>query len=52
MLLAVDSTGNSCPGLYAAVGEEGWVRVGTSLALWGLLPLVVGWLRIERSEIA
>ncbi|HET6968159.1 MAG TPA: hypothetical protein VFI44_07770 [Ornithinibacter sp.] len=28
VLLAVDGTGTSCPGLYAAVGETGWVRVG------------------------
>lgn len=28
VLLAVESTGTSCPGLYAAVGEPGWVRVG------------------------
>jgi hypothetical protein len=28
VLLAVQGTGSSCPGLYAAVGETGWVRVG------------------------
>lgn len=28
VLLAVEVTGTSCPGLYAAVGETGWVRVG------------------------
>ena len=28
VLLAAEPTGNACPGLYAAVGEEGWVRVG------------------------
>jgi hypothetical protein len=28
VLLAVEATGNACPGLYAAVGEPGWVRVG------------------------
>lgn len=28
VLLALESTGTSCPGLYAAVGETGWVRVG------------------------
>ena len=31
---------------------QGWAQLGTSLALWLLLPLVLGWLRIERSEIA
>ena len=28
VLLAVQSTGTSCPGLYAAVGEPGSIRVG------------------------
>jgi hypothetical protein len=28
VLLALEGTGNDCPGLYAAVGEAGWVRVG------------------------
>jgi len=28
VLLAVRATGNSCPGLYAAVGEPGSIRVG------------------------
>ena len=31
VLLAVQVTGNSCPGLYAAVGEPGTVRVGDAL---------------------
>lgn len=28
VLLAVQTTGTSCPGLYAAVGEAGSIRVG------------------------
>jgi uncharacterized protein YcbX len=28
VLLAVEGTGNACPGLYAAVGEPGSIRVG------------------------
>lgn len=31
VLLAVEPTGNACPGLYAAVGEAGWVRVGDTV---------------------
>lgn len=31
VLLAVEATGNACAGLYAAVGEEGWVRVGDAV---------------------
>lgn len=30
---------------------QGWAQVATSLALWGVVPLVAGWVRIERSEI-
>jgi ABC-type transport system involved in multi-copper enzyme maturation permease subunit len=31
---------------------QGWVQVGTSALLWIVLPLIIGWVRIERSEIA
>ena len=31
VLLAVHSTGTSCPGLYAAVGEPGSIRVGDTV---------------------
>ena len=31
---------------------QGWVQVGTSAALWIVLPMVIGWIRIERSEIS
>ncbi|MGY2003772.1 hypothetical protein [Blastococcus sp. SYSU DS1024] len=37
------------------VGEldgQGWLQVGTSAVLWLLAPLVAGWLRVLRSEIA
>ena len=30
-LLAVQGTGNSCPGLYAVVGEPGSIRIGDSV---------------------
>lgn len=31
VVLAVEPTGNACAGLYAAVGAEGWVRVGDTV---------------------
>jgi ABC-type transport system involved in multi-copper enzyme maturation permease subunit len=31
---------------------QGWLQVATSAALWIALPMVIGWLRIERAEIA
>ena len=30
---------------------QGWAQLATSVAAWGLLPMVVGWIRIVRSEI-
>jgi hypothetical protein len=30
---------------------QGWLQVATSVALWGVVPMVAGWLRIQRSEI-
>ena len=30
---------------------QGWAQVATSVALWGLAPMVAGWIRIVRSEI-
>jgi uncharacterized protein YcbX len=33
VLLAVHATGNSCAGLYAAVGEAGGIRVGDRVEL-------------------
>lgn len=34
VLLAAEGTGTSCPGLYAAVGEAGWLRVGDVVESW------------------
>jgi ABC-2 type transport system permease protein len=28
-----------------------WARLGVSVALWTLLPLVVGWFRVRRSDV-
>lgn len=28
-----------------------WARLATSVALWTLLPLVVGWIRVARSDV-
>jgi ABC-2 type transport system permease protein len=30
---------------------QGWAQLATSAALWGVAPLVAGWIRITRSEI-
>ena len=28
-----------------------WARLGASVALWTLLPLVIGWFRVARSDV-
>jgi ABC-2 type transport system permease protein len=28
-----------------------WARLGASVALWTLLPLVIGWIRVARSDV-
>ncbi len=33
VVLAVEGTGNACPGLYAAVGQAGTVRVGDAVTV-------------------
>lgn len=48
----LDLSSTSMPMYEGALEGKGWAQFGTSVALWLLLPLVVGWWRIERSEIA
>jgi ABC-2 type transport system permease protein len=48
----LDLSTTSMPMYEGLLEGQGWARVGTSAALWLLLPLVAGWVRIERSEIA
>lgn len=48
----LDLTTTSMPMFEGALEGDGWLRVGTSTVLWLVLPLVVGWIRIERSEIS
>ncbi|SOD97394.1 ABC transporter permease [Blastococcus haudaquaticus] len=47
----LDLTSTTVPMYEGALDGQGWLQVGTSVALWGALPMVAGWLRIERSEI-
>ena len=47
----LDLSMTSMPMFDGALEGEGWLRVGTSVAVWLVLPMVVGWIRIERHEI-
>ena len=40
------------PMFHGDLDGPGWLQLATSAALWILLPVVVGWLRIRRAEIA
>jgi ABC-2 type transport system permease protein len=37
-------------GEHALSGTE-WARVGTSVALWVLLPIVIGFWRVKRNDV-
>jgi hypothetical protein len=47
-----DLTTTTGPMYTGDLEGEGWAQVGTSTLLWLVVPLVLGWLRIQRSEIA
>ncbi|RBY84724.1 ABC transporter permease [Blastococcus sp. TF02A-26] len=48
----LDLTTTTAPMYLGELDGQGWLQVATSVGLWGVLPMVAGWLRIERSEIA
>ena len=48
----LDLSTTTIPMYEGRLAGEGWAQVGTSVALWLLLPLVLGWLRIRRTEIS
>jgi ABC-2 type transport system permease protein len=39
------------PMLEETLSSAQWARVATSLALWLLLPIVVGFWRVARSDV-
>jgi hypothetical protein len=47
----LDQTETMAPMLEQPLSAAQWARVGTSLALWMLLPIVVGWWRVVRSDV-
>jgi ABC-2 type transport system permease protein len=48
----LDLTTTSAPLYDGSADGQGWLQFATSVALWGVLPMVAGWLRIQRSEIS
>lgn len=46
----LDQTRSMAPMTEELMSATEWARLGTTLALWLLLPLLVGWWRILRSE--
>ncbi|MGY1717754.1 hypothetical protein ACI8AG_01720 [Blastococcus sp. SYSU DS0552] len=48
----LDLTTTTGPMYLGELDGQGWLQVGTSTALWLLAPLVAGWVRVQRSEIA
>jgi ABC-type transport system involved in multi-copper enzyme maturation permease subunit len=48
----LDLSTTTMPMYEGALEGQGWLQLATSSALWLLLPMVVGWVRIQRAEIA
>ncbi|WP_249522699.1 hypothetical protein [Modestobacter marinus] len=48
----LDLSTTSMPLFQDGLDAQGWLQFGTSVGLWVLLPMAIGWLRIQRSEIA
>jgi hypothetical protein len=48
----LDLTTTTAPMYEGRLDGQGWLQVATSLLLWGVVPAVAGWLRIERAEIS
>ncbi|MBB3675278.1 ABC transporter permease [Modestobacter versicolor] len=42
----------SQPMFEGELDGQGWVQLATSAVVWIVLPMAIGWVRIQRSEIA
>jgi ABC-type transport system involved in multi-copper enzyme maturation permease subunit len=47
----LDLTTTTAPMFDGSLDGQGWAQLATSVALWGVVPMVAGWIRILRSEI-
>ncbi len=47
----LDLTSTSAPMYEGLLEGRGWLRLATSLALWLLLPMAVGWVRVLRRDV-
>jgi len=48
----LDLSTTSAPMSDGGLSGEGWLRLATSVALWLVLPMAVGWVRIQRTEVS
>jgi ABC-2 type transport system permease protein len=48
----LDLSTTTGPMYDGSLDGQGWLQVGTSVALWVVLPTSIGWLRIQRIEIS
>ncbi len=47
----LDLSTTMAPMFEGTLEGQGWAQLATSVAVWGVVPLVAGWIRIVRSEI-
>jgi ABC-2 type transport system permease protein len=48
----LDLSTTTMPMYDGTLDGQGWLQVATSVGLWLVVPLVLGWVRIQRAEIA
>ena len=48
----LDLTTTTAPMFEGELAGEGWARVAASVGLWLVLPMAIGWWRIQRAEIS
>jgi hypothetical protein len=46
-----DLAATTVPMYEGTLQGEGWTHLASSMAVWLVLPFVIGWVRIQRSEI-
>ena len=48
----LDLSTTTMPMFEGELDGQGWAQLGTSVCLWVVLPMLLGWLRIQRAEIS
>ncbi len=48
----LDLNSTTLPMYEGRLEGQGWLQVATSVVLWGVVPMVIGWVRVSRQDVA